>query len=154
MRQQADHIALVAMLSVALLAVMIAGCSTLNLGGDDPNIFERLAAITEADRAAAEADALAHNDLLALTCWRTLARYIGGVETPSGEIKGVLSAYQRARDLRRSAGAGAPDDLRLGCSAMVQDSRDFVLKMAVIAGSRGALSGGLPGLSLIGPSLP
>lgn len=102
------------------------------------------------DLDAAMAIAVAHNDLIGQACYPVLKKYVSpdGSGTASvDQIKGVLSSFEKARVERKAAEAkvgtsGVPDDLRLGCAALVQDERDFVIRMGLMIGGA---SMGAPG---------
>ena len=65
-------------------------------------------------------------DVLALKCWTyleefTLARV--GDEIPAGEVVGVLSTYQKARNVRRTViEVRLSDEFKLECGPMLIDS--------------------------------
>lgn len=102
------------------------------------------------DLDAAMAIAVAHNDLIAQACYPVLKKYVSpdGSGTASvDQIQGVLSGFEKARVERKAAESkvgtsGVPDDLRLGCAALVQDERDFVIRMGLMIGGA---SMGAPG---------
>lgn len=102
------------------------------------------------DLNAADAIAVAHGDAIAHACYPVLAKYVApatGVATVD-QIAGVVSAFEKARVERKAAEAkvgtsGIPDDLRLGCAALLQDERDFIVRLAVMVGGA---SVGVPGL--------
>lgn len=78
------------------------------------------------------------NDILALKCWDyieafTLAHAPDAVTSSAVEVVGgVLSAYQRARNLRRTVTeAEISDQLRLECAPMVMDSIEVMGRLGV-----------------------
>ena len=71
--------------------------------------------------------ALATNDALAVKCWSYLEAFTRknapGVDSPAGEVVGVFSAYQRARNLRRTViEVEISDSFRLECGPMLTDT--------------------------------
>lgn len=76
------------------------------------------------------------DDILALKCWDyieafTLANAPGAV-TSAGEVVGVLSAYQKARNLRRTiVEAEISDQLRLECAPMILDSVEVMGRLGI-----------------------
>ena len=81
-----------------------------------------LADVIEAGKLAA-----ATNDVLAMKCWSYLEgftrEHAPGAEALSGEAVGVFSAYQRARNLRRTViEVEISDSFRLECGPMLTDT--------------------------------
>lgn len=101
----------------------------------DAALYEegKVASLTEfalEDLKAAHADALAHDDVIAATCWAKLAEKVaalpGRTET---QAVGAFSAYQKARNVRRAVTNGISDDIKLACAALVADARRGVLSL-------------------------
>jgi hypothetical protein len=153
-----------------LAALAFTGCASVSLPSHPApqSVKEALANLkgdVQIDLAAADAIAVLHGDSLAHACYPVLAKYLapqGGTVT-ADQIKGVFSAFEEARATRKSiegkAGSGflIPDDLKLGCAALLQDERDFLIRLAAIAGGAsvgapglgsaiGGAAGALPGL--------
>ncbi len=69
----------------------------------------------------------AGNDPLALKCWTYLEKFTienaPNAENPAGEVVGVLSGYQRARNVRRNViEVKISDQFRLECGPMLTDT--------------------------------
>lgn len=133
---------------LGLLLMVLGGCALSNAveemkGNDELTFFQAMQHATMADLDQAEADAHATGDIIAETCYTTLKKYVGKPLPGKPEIKGVFSAFQSARGLKSKVDTGIPADLRLGCAALVQDVRLFVIKMAAIATGAGAAAGGV-----------
>ena len=67
------------------------------------------------------------NDALAMKCWSYLEEFTianaPGLETPAGEVVGVFSTYQKARNIRRTiVEVKVSDAFRLECGPMLTDS--------------------------------
>ena len=67
------------------------------------------------------------NDKLALKCWTYVEEFAvanaPSVETPAGKVVGVFSAYQLARNVRRTVvEVEISDQFRLECGPMLTDS--------------------------------
>lgn len=95
----------------------------------------RLAVATADDVAEARRSAAAHGDALALVCWDYLARRIeqgGGVYIT--EVKGVASAYQKARNVRRVVAGGLSDEAKMACAPMLLDSAAALGRLAPLLG--------------------
>jgi hypothetical protein len=158
-----------------LAALALTGCASVSLPShpQPQSVSEALANLkgdVQIDLAAADAIAVAHGDVLAHACYPVLAKYLApqGGTVSADQIKGVFSAFEEARATRKSVegksgGSLIPDDLKLGCAALLQDERDFLVRLAVIAGGAsvgapgvgsaiGGAAGALPGL--IAPLLP
>ena len=128
------------MKTVLLLALLIlSGCATSSVLQQlqaDPNadLATVIRNVTVTDLDAALADATAHNDTLALACYPVLKKYVTSNPIGQNDIKGPISGFQRARDVSKGIGnSGVPDDLRLGCAALVQDVREFAVRMSIMA---------------------
>jgi len=109
------------------------------------------------DLDAADAIAVAHNDLVAHACFPVLKKYVApdtGKATVD-QIKGVISGFEKARverlaiEAKVGSGAAIPPDLKIGCAALLIDERNFIIRLsALIAG------GAVPGAGALGPLLP
>lgn len=132
------------------LALGVAACTqTLPAGpagqaSADP--LGDIAKFTIADLQAADADAVAHNDVLSHACYPALIKFVGELQTQGSNltVSGAFSAFQKARDLRRSVQGGIPDYLKLGCAPLVQDEVTLLVKLGAIGA----------GSSVLGPLAP
>lgn len=128
------------LLALCALPFAVGGCATSQIIRDmraDPgaDLFEVVRKVAVEDLQAAFIDAEAHGDDIAAVCYAVLLKY-AQKERQDFEVKGAFSAFQRARDLRAQISGGVPTDLRIGCSALMLDTRDFILRIAAL--SRGA----------------
>ena len=131
-------------ITILLITLFLSGCTSYGAIQDaiaeaqaeDPNA-DKLAAVLHygvKDAAAAYQAAVAADDQPAMVCWpvlgmwlQQLAAYREAVESAQDARDGVLLKYQRARNIRRQlAGGGAPEGVRIACSAMIDDSTDFL----------------------------
>jgi hypothetical protein len=111
--------------------------------------IQQLATFTEADLAAADADAVANNDVIAHACYPALTKFIKSLPNPGGTVGGAFSAFQKARDLGNTAQAGVPTYLTLGCGPLVVDTETLLAKLAAMgAGAAGAVMTGGASLAL------
>jgi hypothetical protein len=140
-----------------ILLLFISGCATsaaINEVKSDETVsfFTALQNATQADLDAALVDAQAHNDVIAMACYPVLKTYAAKLgSAKQGDIKGAFSSFQKVRDVAQQQGATAiPDDLRLACSALVQETRDFIIKMTVIAAGA---SHGVPAIGGLAPAI-
>ena len=134
-------------LMVLLAAALVTGCAStapMNLGGANASASSPLASLqsfTVDDLTAALADATAHNDTVAMTCWATLLPIVKGGVPSAPSIKGIASAVQAKRDLLGAAGSSQVADLRkaitVGCAALFVEENRTLLKFGA-----GALPGG------------
>ena len=85
--------------------------------------------IVQEDVRQAKAMAEQADDQLALKCWS----YLEGAavaRVDAGGPVGVLSVYQKARDVRRTIAAGVSDQFKLECGPMLLDSRTALGRLA------------------------
>lgn len=80
--------------------------------------------------------ALLTDDKLSLLCWDYIEWFVGenapegGVET--GEVVGPLSAYQKARNVRRTVvEVEISDALRIACGPMLTDSMSAIGRVGI-----------------------
>lgn len=131
--------------TVALLALV--GCasqSPAQSSAPAPALsdqLQKIAAFTLADLAAADADAVAHGDVIAHACYPALEKFVSGLPSPTGTVAGAFAAFQKARDLGNQAQAGVPSYLTIGCAPMVVDTQTLLAKLAGIGAGSAALSG-------------
>ena len=130
---------------VPFVAVLLLGACTITpppaATGDVQADLAALGRFTVADLQAAQADAIAHNDVIAAACYPALIQFVSGLPAVGGTVAGAFSAFQQARDLHKGVSAGLPDYLRLGCAALVQDEKQMILKLAAIGAGAAATSG-------------
>jgi hypothetical protein len=141
-----------------LVALALTGCGTVSLPNhpQPQSLGEALANVKGdlvVDLNAADAIAVAHNDVIAHACYPVLAKYLPGQGQPTvDQIKGVFSAFEEARATRLGiegrVSGGLPSDLKLACAALLMDEQQFILRLAAIAGGS---SVGVPGLGSLIP---
>ena len=76
------------------------------------------------------------NDMLAVKCWTYLEDFTvantPGLETPAGKVVGIFSAYQQARNVRRTViEVEISDQFRLECGPMLTDSMGALGRLGV-----------------------
>ncbi len=76
------------------------------------------------------------NDALALKCWSYLEEFTvanaPGLTTPAGEVVGVLSTYQKARNVRRTViEVKISDKFRLECGPMLTNSMGALGRLGI-----------------------
>ncbi len=111
-----------------ILALFLAGCGSIT--GDDP--LSRLGDFTVADLKAANDLAVSADDQIAMACYPELIKFVervGDFRAETRTVAGAFSAYQRARNVRRRLELGLPDSLRIGCAALLNDSKRSVLRL-------------------------
>lgn len=119
------------------IALILGGCSTLQLPGTQPSQqsnLSRLAQFTIADLTNADADAVSHNDQIAHMCYPVLIRFIADLQMQNAglTVSGAIGAFQRARDLQNTINAGLPDYLVIGCSPLFVDANAMLARIAAI----------------------
>lgn len=93
---------------------------------------------TQADLAAAKADADARGDSVASQCYGGISTYLsahGGAAPSLPSVKGVASGFQAARDAVKiaeaaQANAGIPPELELACGPLALDVQSDLGKAA------------------------
>lgn len=146
--------------TTVLLMLFLAGCATGGVELALPShpapkslaeVFANLKGDAVIDLDAADTIAVAHNDQVAHACWPVLKKYLA---PPTGQVtvdqvKGIFSAFEKARverlAIERKVGQGLqiPTELKLGCSALLLDEQQFIIRLGALVGG-GAL--GVPGL--------
>lgn len=122
---------LVSVLALGGCTGVVAGAIT---GDDDGGPFARLSGVVTADLDAAIAISTANGDQLAARCFQHLRSYVG-TPTPSvDQIKGVLSAYAKARATRRTfdANRGISDGFKIACAPLLMDEREFAVRLGLL----------------------
>ncbi len=103
------------------LVLLLAGCSS------------RFRDIVLADAQQAKLMAEQADDQLAVKCWTHLEKLtLANQPDPDalvGRVVGVLSAYQKARNVRRKVEAGISDQSRLECGPMLMESRSVFKRL-------------------------
>lgn len=116
--------------AIAFLAIVLSACAVQDRALVEAGKEASLAEFALADLQAAHADAMAHDDVIAATCWAKLAEKVaalpGRTET---QAVGAFSAYQKARNVRRAVTNGISDDIKLACAALAADARRGVLTL-------------------------
>lgn len=83
----------------------------------------------------AKAMARATHDMLAAKCWSYVENFTvvnaPGDEMLAGEGAGVLSTYQKARNMRRSMTWEISDEFRLECGPMLTDSMGVLGRLGI-----------------------
>lgn len=134
------------------LAGALSACATapgaLNPLSGLNDVLTKFTTWTVADAQAASADAHAHNDVIAYTCWdwvSTKAQATGA--GPLAPISGLMSGLQVARDIRRTVMTGVSDDFQVHCGPLILDEENVILKSGLMAGITAA--GGPAGLGVL-----
>lgn len=88
-----------------------------------------------ADITAADADAVANNDVISHACYPAAAKFLQSLPVataPTGTYTGV-QLFQKKRDFTATLQAGLPTYLKLGCSALIGDEiNTFVTLMNMV----------------------
>lgn len=124
----------------ALLVLTLAqGCALREFRDANPDVGLRDALTTVAidDLAKAYERAVAADDVIAAVCFRSLGEYLATLpKIPSGETMGAFEAFERARILRLRIEKGMPDQVKIGCAALVSDEKALLLKLGLIASGK------------------
>lgn len=135
-------------LAMACALVLIAGCATAPVAGvpadtetadtaDTP--LGRISQLAQADVQAALDDANAHGDVIAAQCYAHILAVIPTLPNAAAAPKGVVSAFQKARNIRRRVDQGISDEFTLACGPLITDTRRTALKIGARIGTAGAL---------------
>jgi hypothetical protein len=138
-------------LLVGFLAISLAGCAA-NAGPSAPAQDEAtndplsvIAKMTLGDLQNADADAKAHGDKIAAMCYEYLAAQLPVPSSdPNAHITGVVSAFQKGRDLSRLASAGISEEFQINCAPLLSDVRANLLRLGVLGAGAGFTGVGLP----------
>ena len=121
------------------LVLALGACATAQPGA--PEYQDPLAALNQVvsvDLDAADAIAVAHNDVLAHACFPVLKTYLGTATPSTDQIKGVISTFEKARVTRLAiegqVAGGIPTDLKMGCAPLLMDERLFLIRLGLLAG--------------------
>ena len=117
-------------------AAAIAG-AVEDFGGKVDAAEGKLADFTQADLEAAKADADAHNDVIASTCYAYILTVLPVItqNAQDQDVKGVFSAFQKARNIIKRGQEGISDELTLNCGPLYLDAkRDVKGVPGMIAG--------------------
>lgn len=115
---------------VLLLAVFVVACS--------PTFTERvedderaLAAFALVDLRMAQKNATARGDVVASTCYAHLASVVEArAAAVEFSVVGPVSAFDKARAIRRRLDEGMSDQTRLACSALFSETKMTVARIA------------------------
>ena len=141
--------------------VLLAACAqtTTNPDGTTTTVdpLAKIATFTIADLQNADAEAVAANDVVAHACYPALIKFVTELQAQNASstgqpltVSGAFSAFQKARNVRRSVAAGGgfsvPDYLKLGCAPLVLDEQQLLIRLGLIGA--GSL---IPGASVLQP---
>lgn len=114
---------------------------TIDVAGAKESVLK----FARADVEAALADATSHNDILASTCYQGILTHIDALNTGDSNagVKGAVSAFQKARNVRRGLGGGLTDEMKLACGPLFIDVQGNIAKLLAKFGA-GPLGGLIP----------
>ena len=125
---------------LGLSACASSGTTPTNPVSQFNQALAQIGTFTIADLQAADAEAVAANDVEAHACFPALVQFVQSFPVANGTqtISGAFSAFEAARitriQVQGAVSAGVPTYLKMGCSALVLDEQTFVLKLAALAG--------------------
>jgi len=135
------------LLWASIATLLLTGCASLvptqpATDDDQGDRIETLLQVAVTDAETALTLATNANDLAAMQCYPKLIDWLGHLEDYRGVAvdstgKGVITAYQRTRNIRRRIGTRVPEKVRIACSAMVNDSVGFLKKLIATIGLGG-----------------
>ncbi len=134
-------------IAFALAMLLVGGCATFEKGVlvarqqvlESPDFAE----MTLKDVVEAKKLALLTDDKLAIQCWDHIEMFVranarvflneaGEVVNEAGEVAGVLSTYQKARNVRRTVVEARIDDaFRIACGPMLTDSMSAIGRIGI-----------------------
>lgn len=125
------------------LSLIVSACASNTppngMAGDPLKVIHSLAL---EDVQSALLDARAHNDRVAAMCYAKLIEVIDEASLDSAGPAGVVSAFQRARDVAQQATDGfVPQDVNISCAPLVLDAQQTLVRLAAVFGGRAALNG-------------
>lgn len=116
------------------LTILLVGCAVIPGPDAVLDLRGEVKAKLLEDIDAAHAAAVAYGDALGALCYPVLREYVAQ-DRPPIEVKGLISAYERARILRLSIQQGFPLELQVACAPVLRDTEKFLrdlLKRAVL----------------------
>jgi hypothetical protein len=139
-------------LLVAAAALALTGCvpqvaqQTPGAAGTAPDPLSTLGKLTLVDLQHADADAKAHADKVAAMCYEYLAAQLQAQswDDPNATVAGVVSAFQKARDLQSVLRAGVSQDFQINCAPLLSDLQLNLLKLGGLGVGAVATGGVLP----------
>lgn len=136
-----------AKLEATIAAVPATATSPAIPAHTDPVVALRAFSINDLN--VAQADAVAHQDQAAMTCYPALISTIRNLPSVAAiKIEGAFSAFQAARDVAngvKSAQGGLPQAINIACAPLILDAQQTILQLAVKVGA----GAGIPGLGLL-----
>lgn len=134
----------------ALLLGALGGCASTTPGGTATSPVAALQQFTLTDAQNALADAQANHDTVAANCYVALAAAIKAQAPATAvPVSGVLSAFQKLRDLQQGVQVGLPA-LNIPCAPLVLDTQQTLLKLGLGVGAAAVLGPLAPAL---GPAI-
>lgn len=127
------------LLAITLL-FLATGCASVGAPSSPSQLFGDISKLTTADIEAALTDAIAHGDQPAMQCYPVLLQLVQSLPSSAPSApKGVVSAFQAARDLGKAAQSQAAGGkgtvvqaFNLGCAALVNDAQGDALRLGAI----------------------
>lgn len=113
-------------LAIAFLMLCLSGCATIAAVGG-----AKLQEITGPDVDAAIELAKAGGDADGLACWEAIKAAMPATGAASIDVKGVASALQAARNVRRGIQAGVDPAVHRNCAVLVLDAQQTALKLGL-----------------------
>jgi len=105
--------------------------------------LDKIAQFSMTDLQAAQADAMRHNDALAMACYPVLEQWVAQLNAERmAPPVGAFSAFQAARDGVKGASSGIPTYVKIGCAALFIDVRDDMVKLVGFLASIGIKGAG------------
>jgi hypothetical protein len=142
--------------------LILAGCGGTNPADTTSNpasgvtpatIQATVQKLTVADLQAADADAKAHNDTVAGTCYEALIPLVQSQESllPGALPKGAVSAFQAARDIANGVQSGPSvlKGLNVPCAPLVLDAENTLIQLGLRIGGTAGIAAGLPPLPVL-----
>jgi hypothetical protein len=146
----------------AAALLILAGCGGTNPAGTTANpasgatpatIQATVQKLTVADLQAADADAKAHNDPVASTCYEALIPLVQNQPPllPGGLPKGAVSTFQAARDIANGVQSGPSvlKGLNVPCAPLVLDAENTLIQFGLRIGGAAGIAVGLPPLPVL-----
>lgn len=130
-------------LLVLAFAALLTACAGTG-GGSSPQ--QTLAQFTVTDLQAADADAKAHKDTVASTCYEALIPVVQGLGSGTETAPvGAVSAFQAARDLSNTAHSipATIEGLNVPCAPLVLSTQQTVLGLGALVGGTAAAAAAL-----------
>lgn len=125
-------------IAAVALALSLGACANLEgtvRNGDTQDEIVALAELAKADVESALADARAHKDKAAVLCYAELLDKLEDLpKLTASRVVGPVSAFQKARNIRKRIDEGVSEDVEIACAALANETRGTLRRIVRLVG--------------------